>query len=349
MTQLVLLMPSFRLTEIKDANHSFPDRLLDWWDQHGRKSLPWKTLGTAYGFWIAEVMLQQTQVTTVKPYFSQFLTRFPDLSTLAAASQDDVLALWSGLGYYSRARNLHRAANICMQEHHGQLPDDPILLEALPGIGHSTANAIVSQSTDRVLAILDGNVKRVLARHAGVSGWPGQAKIAKQLWALAEQRLPAERGADYTQASMDLGALLCTRTKPACIECPIQADCFALHNDQVDQLPSKKPKTKKTEQTIDMLLVSNESGQVLLQRRPPAGIWGGLWCLPEGKPDQAADHLPVIAHELTHRSLLIKPWLTNQKSMHQIADSDASQWYTIEQSLALGLPQPIRKLLQELK
>lgn len=331
----------------------FAERLLAWWDQHGRKTLPWQQLGSAYGFWIAEVMLQQTQVSTVIPYFQKFLQRFPSLPSLAQASVDDVLAHWSGLGYYSRARNLHKTALICQREHAGQLPAEPAQLHALPGIGLSTANAIISQSSDRVLPILDGNVKRVLARHAGVAGWPGQTKVARQLWAIAARRLPDRRGAAYTQASMDLGALVCTRSRPDCQNCPANDDCHALRHDQISLLPGKKPKLNKTEQAIDMLLIRDARQRVLLQRRPPAGIWGGLWSLPEQQPEQqlekSARKMPLIRHELTHRSLLITPWSMQRTDPSTINEAAQQQWFTIKQALAVGLPQPVRKLLEELE
>ncbi len=311
-------------------------------------------MDSIYGFWVAEVMLQQTQVTTVIPYFHQFMQHFPDLPSLAMAEQDEVLAHWSGLGYYSRARNLHKAAKICMQQYAGKLPDDPEQLERLPGIGRSTANAIVSQSTNRVLAILDGNVKRVLARHAGVHGWPGQSKVSQQLWQVAERHLPKQRGADYTQASMDLGALLCSRSKPGCTDCPVSSDCYALANDQVAELPGKKPKKAKHQQSIIMLMRTDRNGKILLQRRPPTGIWGGLWSLPEVEPgdvsanDPSIKKLPSIRHELTHRSLFITPWLTDAMPVAEVAQGDHQHWFTIKEALSLGLPQPVRKLIEEL-
>lgn len=329
----------------------FAERLLNWWDMHGRKSLPWQQRGNAYAFWIAEVMLQQTQVATVIPYFERFMASFHDLPSLADADQDAVLAHWSGLGYYSRARNLHRAAQLCIKQHGGHLPDEPGELEALPGIGRSTANAIISQSTDRVLPILDGNVKRLLARHAGVRGWPGQSKIASALWELAEQRLPDRRGADYTQAAMDLGALLCTRSKPDCAACPVSADCYALRHDCISELPGKKPKTDKRSVTLHVQVRRDAAKKILLVRRPPAGIWGGLWCLPEGRPGshEKARRQTVLKHELTHRSLSIIPWAANGADISEVSESDGRQWFTIEQALSLGLPQPIRKMIEELE
>ncbi len=344
------MLPALSTPSCRLSNTSFARRLLVWWEQHGRQQLPWQLVGTAYGFWVAEVMLQQTQVTTVIPYFHKFMRSFPELPVLARAHPDEVLAHWSGLGYYSRARNLHKAANICVEQYNGQLPDNPEQLEALPGIGRSTANAIISQSADAILPILDGNVKRVLTRHAGIYGWPGQSKVARQLWELAEQRLPDSDGANYTQASMDLGAMLCTRTRPKCGQCPVSADCFALHNDQLGELPGKKPKLNRPEQPLDVLIIRDTENRLLLQRRPPAGIWGGLWCLPEGRPDDPAnaEAWPAVRHELTHRSMLITAWLMHDTGQPGVGDTQQQQWFTINQALALGLPQPMRRLIERL-
>ncbi|HET6591987.1 MAG TPA: A/G-specific adenine glycosylase, partial [Xanthomonadales bacterium] len=261
---------------------AFADRLLAWWDVHGRHDLPWQHPRTPYRVWISEIMLQQTQVGTVIPYFERWMRDFPDLAALAAASLDDVLSHWSGLGYYARARNLHRAAIQCVREHGADLPPGAEALSALPGIGLSTANAIVSLSTDAPKPVLDGNVRRVLARHSAIAGWTGQAAVQKRLWAEAEARLPTDRGADYTQAVMDLGATLCTRSKPGCEQCPVRTDCRGLAAGKVSQLPSAKPATRVSDRTLDMLILRDERGRVLLEKRPPAGIWGGLWCLPEG-------------------------------------------------------------------
>ncbi len=296
----------------------FADRILAWWDRHGRHDLPWQHPRSPYRVWVSEIMLQQTQVATVIPYFERFVRRFPDLAALADAPLDDVLAHWSGLGYYARARNLHRAARACMAQHGGTVPASAAELEALPGIGASTANAIISQAHDRPLAILDGNVRRVLARHAAVEGWPGQRAVHDRLWAEAESRLPAARGADYTQAIMDLGATLCTRSRPACEACPVSRDCVALARQQVDRLPSPRPGLKVREKNLFVLIQQRDDGAVLLVQRPPAGIWGGLWSLPEadslealadrfGLDARSLSTLPSFGHRLTHRKLTIHP------------------------------------------
>ncbi|NBB92056.1 MAG: A/G-specific adenine glycosylase, partial [Gammaproteobacteria bacterium] len=259
----------------------FAQRLLAWWEQHGRHDLPWQQERSPYRVWVAEIMLQQTQVGTVIPYFERFMGRFPDLPSLAHAPIDDVLAHWSGLGYYARARNLHAAAVRCLEEHGGDLPPDAESLERLPGIGRSTANAIVAQAQDRRAPILDGNVKRVLARHAGVEGWPGRSAVLRSLWQEAEALTPQDRARDYTQAIMDLGATLCTPRRPACERCPVDEDCFARRADRVEELPAPKPKRSRPLRDATLVIIENDRGELLLQRRPPSGIWGGLWSLPE--------------------------------------------------------------------
>jgi A/G-specific adenine glycosylase len=304
-------------------------------------------------------MLQQTQVATVVPYFEHWMRDFPDVATLAAASLDDVLAHWSGLGYYARARNLHRAAVQCMREHGGDLPREQQALNALPGIGLSTANAIVSQATDQPAAVLDGNVRRVLARHAAVTGWPGRATVQKQLWAEAAARLPAERGADYTQAIMDLGATVCRRAKAACGQCPVSADCRALQAGIVEDLPTHKPLGKVSNRTLHMLILRDEQGRVLLEKRPPAGIWGGLWCLPEG--EQLADiearlgtaairpaALPVFEHRLSHVRMSIRPVLADATEARQVQCAASRDWFERAQLPQLGLPRPVTDLLNRL-
>ncbi len=297
---------------------SFSRDLLTWWDKHGRKDLPWQHPRTAYRVWVAEIMLQQTQVKTVTPYFERFVEYFPDLQALAAAPVDDVLALWSGLGYYARGRNLHKAAVICVQEYAGELPETPGLLATLPGIGPSTANAIFSQAHDTPAAVLDGNVKRVLARYFAVDGWPGKPGVQKQLSEKAEQLLPVKRGADYTQAIMDLGATLCTRSKPRCHQCPVAGSCKALQEDAVKNYPAPRPRIRTGRKSFQMLILTDAKGRVLLERRPPAGIWGGLWCLPaddDGVPlmerlglaELGLSKLPVLRHQLTHMRMEIQP------------------------------------------
>ncbi|MCW8871747.1 MAG: A/G-specific adenine glycosylase [Xanthomonadales bacterium] len=337
----------------------FAQRLLAWWDQHGRHDLPWQHPRTPYRVWVSEIMLQQTQVGTVIPYFERWMRDFPDVPSLAAAPLDDVLSHWSGLGYYARARNLHSAAIQCMEEHGGNLPRGAEALSALPGIGLSTANAIVSQSTDLPAAVLDGNVRRVLARHAAVEGWTGQATVQKRLWMEAENRLPAERGADYTQAAMDLGAMLCTRSKPGCGHCPVRADCQARLRGLVGQLPTPKPATKVSDKTVHMLILRDSEGRVLLERRPPAGVWGGLWCLPDGDSIEAierrlgsavtqASPLPGLEHRLSHIRMTICPALADAVKPTQVQCPASRGWFERRQLPQLGLPKPVTDLLNRL-
>jgi len=339
------------------ADRSFAGRLLAWWETHGRHDLPWQHPRSPYRVWVSEIMLQQTQVATVIPYFERWMDAFPDVATLAAAPSDAVLAHWSGLGYYARARNLHRAAQICVARHGGELPTDAESLCALPGIGLSTANAIVSQATGRPAAVLDGNVRRVLARHAAVAGWSGASAVQQRLWREAESRLPADRGADYSQAIMDLGALVCTRTAPACDACPVAADCAALAQGRVGELPSPKPPTRVSDQTLHLLLLGDGQGRLLLEKRPPAGIWGGLWCLPDG-PDLAsiarrlgfelhrARPLPALEHRLSHRRMTIRPAIADGASATQVQCSATRGWFDPAQRAQLGLPRPVDLLLQ---
>jgi A/G-specific adenine glycosylase len=338
---------------------AFAQRLLAWWDVHGRHDLPWQHPRTPYRVWISEIMLQQTQVGTVIPYFEHWMRDFPDVSALAAASLDDVLAHWSGLGYYARARNLHRAAIRCMKEHGGDLPRSAKALSALPGIGLSTANAIVSQSTDKPAAVLDGNVRRVLSRHALIEGWSGKAAVQKQLWAEAEARLPPARGADYTQGIMDLGATLCTRSNPACGRCPVKGDCQALLADLVGQLPTSRPASKVSDMKLSMLILCDNEGRVLLERRPPAGIWGGLWCLPDGENLAQIEArlglaavqttaLPVVEHRLSHVRMSIQPLLADAMEARQVQCPASRGWFEPGQWPRLGLPKPVTELLNRL-
>jgi A/G-specific adenine glycosylase len=304
-------------------------------------------------------MLQQTQVTTVIPYFENWMAAFPDIRALANAPLDDILAHWAGLGYYARARNLHRAAQLCTQHHRGDLPLQAEQLCALPGIGLSTANAIISQSTDRPAAVLDGNVRRVLARHAVVEGWSGKAAVRKRLWAEAESRLPASRGADYTQAVMDLGATVCTRSSPTCNDCPVSSDCEALLQSKVDELPTPKPATKVAEQTVHMLVLLDGEDRVLLEKRPPAGVWGGLWCLPAGPSKSELETglgiscghtraLPAFEHRLSHIKMSITPFLLTEVSSTQVKCSANLGWFGKDEQASLGLPKPVTDLLTKL-
>jgi A/G-specific adenine glycosylase len=334
----------------------FSERLLAWWDENGRQDLPWQHPRTPYRVWISEIMLQQTQVATVIPYFERWMEQFPDISSLATAPLDGVLSLWSGLGYYARARNLHRSAVLCMEEHSGRLPASAQELSALPGIGLSTANAIVSQSSDQPAAVLDGNVRRTLARHLALEGWTGKASVQKNLWEVAEARLPNERGADYTQAIMDLGALVCTRSGPDCDACPVSEDCKAHHLGQVDSYPWRKPPTKVSEKTIHMLILRDATGRVLLEKRPPTGIWGGLWSFPEGGSIESVEQklglqgtsvtrLPEFEHRLSHVQMLIHPSLATVTEGRQVKCSQQQMWFDPADRLGLGIPKPVSELL----
>lgn len=342
---------------------SFASRLLAWFDTSGRHDLPWQHPRTPYRVWLAEIMLQQTQVKTATPYFERFIAVFPNLSALANASLDEVLAQWSGLGYYARARNLHASARLCVELHGGDLPRDYDALVALPGIGRSTAGAILAQAWGDRFAILDGNVKRVLTRYHGIAGWPNMSAVENQLWTLAREHLPSERMADYTQAQMDFGATLCTRQNPACMLCVLQEDCVALRDGRVEELPTSRPGKSLPERSALMLLAENIHGEVLLQRRPPVGIWASLWSLPEAEGHEQArmwfsthlhgdyDHaepLAEILHSFSHYRLRMQPlhWraLTAQE---RVRDNDDLRWVARGDLPALGLPAPIRKLLRK--
>jgi A/G-specific adenine glycosylase len=341
---------------------TFASRLLAWFDDHGRHDLPWQQPRTPYRVWLSEVMLQQTQVSVVVPYFQRFVSALPDIRSLADASADEVHALWSGLGYYARARNLHAAARFCVAAHGGELPRDLDALMALPGIGRSTAGAILSQAWGDRFAILDGNVKRVLARHHGVDGWPGSPAVQSALWAHAVTHLPHERLADYTQAQMDLGASLCTRHEPACLLCPVRDTCIALATGRVAELPRPKPGKPLPERSKIVLLAMDHEARVLLERRPPAGIWSGLWSLPEADDDasarqwftrhllgryQTGEALAPIAHAFTHYRLQLRPmrW-SGVTASSRVQDNPELRWFSSAQLDAVGVPSPIRKLLQ---
>ncbi len=345
--------------------NDFAARLLAWFDVHGRHDLPWQRPGDPYAVWVSEIMLQQTQVATVIPYYQRFMARFPDLASLAAASEDEVLAHWSGLGYYARARNLHRAARQAVAEHGGRLPEDIDTLQTLPGIGRSTAGAILSLALGQRHAILDGNVKRVLARHHAIPGWPGQAAVARTLWSLAEALTPDERVAEYNQAMMDLGATLCTRSRPACERCPLAADCAARRQGRQADFPGRKPRRPLPERRVQMLLVRDPEGRVLLERRPAEGVWGGLWSLPELPADAdplawcrgqgyhpigTARALPSRRHTFSHFHLEILPReIRLEKAGCGVADGDRLRWYHSRELAALGLAAPVARLLREIE
>lgn len=337
----------------------FATRLLAWFDDHGRHDLPWQHPREPYRVWLSEIMLQQTQVSTVIPYFERFLQRFPTVTDLATAPVDDVLALWAGLGYYARARNLHRCAQAVSEQYGGEFPDTLDALQSLPGIGRSTAGAILSQAFGAREAILDGNVRRVLARHQAVAGWTGDAKVQQRLWQIAESLLPDARMADYSQALMDLGATVCTARKPACLLCPVSSDCTALQQGAVDHYPAPKPKRERPQRYARLLLAQNNEGALLLERRPPIGIWGSLWCPPllddaklaSGEWTQAllSDHateLEPLHHAFTHFDLELRPIRIQTTPAPVIAESDDRRWVTLSELHALGLPAPVRKLLE---
>jgi A/G-specific adenine glycosylase len=341
------------------GNDGIAPRLLRWFDRHGRHDLPWQHPRTPYRVWISEVMLQQTQVATAIPYFERFVRALPDVQALANASEDEVFALWSGLGYYARARNLHRAARACVA-HSGELPAEFDALLALPGIGRSTAGAILALSRGERFSILDGNVKRVLARHAGVRGWPGERSVDEELWALTEKNTPHRRIADYTQAIMDLGATVCTRARPRCSECPLSDDCVAFRQGLTAVLPQQRPSRILPERNTVMLILRDARRRVLLQRRGIGGVWSGLWSLPEAEDiahaaraaakfarvdASSAQRLQPFLHTFTHYRLHAQPllWL-EVHSAHAVADSD-TRWCTQTEFAQLGMPAPVRKLL----
>ncbi len=354
------------------VSDQFARRLIAWHHQHGRKTLPWQQGRTPYAVWLSEIMLQQTQVATVIPYFERFCRQFPDISTLADAPLDAVLALWSGLGYYSRARNLHKAAQIVVAEHGGDLPADFAALMALPGIGRSTAGAILAQAFQQPYSILDGNVRRVLCRYHGIEGWPGGGGVQKKLWSVAEGHTPAVAGdavVDYTQAIMDLGALICTTRGWRCGDCPVAKHCCARQQESIESLPTKKVRKKLPERAVTLVAMINEAGALLLERRPPSGIWGGLWSLPEWRPStesrQDLDHwieaefglnissykkLNDFNHTFTHFKLQISPIVlqVSRRAIDSVMEKQPLFWYKADQFSQIGLPTPIKKVVGQI-
>ena len=366
----------------------FSQRLLTWFDEHGRKTLPWQQDRTPYRVWVSEIMLQQTQVATVIPYYERFMARFPNVTDLAQAPIDDVLSLWTGLGYYARARNLHKTACLVADKYNGEFPNSVEGLASLPGIGRSTAGAILTLGHGDWAPILDGNVKRVLARYHAIEGWPGRSDVLTALWEASEAATPQERTADYTQGIMDLGATLCTKSKPECLFCPMTQDCQARMSGTQSVYPGKKPKKKiPTRETYFVICVDSQ-GQVLLERRPPSGIWGGLWSFPEanslntvtdkpthtdtGRREESANVdavsvtswldeqglasiqsrtiLPSFSHTFSHFRLEITPVVCIvQNNVSRIADSEGHAWFTIPRALTLGLPAPVVRILQSLE
>jgi A/G-specific adenine glycosylase len=343
---------------------SFSARLLAWFRECGRHDLPWQRDVNPYRVWVSEIMLQQTQVATVIPYYERFMHRFPDVAALAAAKQDDVLALWSGLGYYARGRNLHRAARIVAEQHGGELPQTHDALVELPGIGRSTGAAILALSHGQRLPILDGNVKRVLARYHAIREWSGETQAQRSLWQHAENHTPLTDTAAYTQAIMDLGATLCTRAKPRCGECPVAGDCAALAAGLQDSLPTPRPKRNRSAREVTALVIRNADGLIMLERRPEQGIWGGLYSFPElptgddraawcrthlGADVASARELEPVAHAFTHFDLRLHPVeLSLADAPDTIMDCDRWLWYNAAQPLPGGVPAPIGKILRSL-
>ncbi|HEV3179757.1 MAG TPA: A/G-specific adenine glycosylase [Steroidobacteraceae bacterium] len=336
--------------------------LLDWYDREGRHDLPWQQQRTPYRVWVSEIMLQQTQVATVIAYYERFIQRFPDARALAAASIDEVLHLWSGLGYYARARNLHRAAVRICAEYAGELPTGFADIAALPGIGRSTAGAILALARDERLPILDGNARRVLARYFGVAGASADRSEEQRLWALSERCTPPERVADYTQAIMDLGATVCVRRRPLCAKCPLAGGCVARRTGRQHELPAPRRALVRSTRRVFMVVALEESGGVLLERRPESGIWGGLWCLPEFTTASAAaafirntlgtalapQPLAGLEHTFTHFDLTITPLLVRCPAPAGVCEEGSGLWYNIREPPRIGLPAPITALLSRL-
>ena len=346
---------------------AFQTAVLDWYDQHGRKDLPWQQDISPYRVWVSEIMLQQTQVSTVIPYFERFMATFPDVQALAAADTDAVLHHWTGLGYYARARNLHKAARQVVSDHNGVFPEDVTRLSELPGIGRSTAGAIASISMGLRAPILDGNVKRVLARFHAVAGYPGKTAVARELWTLAERYTPDTRVRDYTQVMMDLGATVCTRSRPACDRCPLAGHCQAHALGRETEFPGRKPRKALPERHTRMLLVEDADGRLLLEQRPPSGLWGGLWSPPqvdvsEDGADTTADWLaerglePVqrqqwdsFRHTFSHFHLHITPEHIRVRAGAggQVAEASGQVWLAAGEAPSLGLAAPVARLLAQ--
>ncbi|HCP56157.1 MAG: adenine DNA glycosylase [Pseudomonadaceae bacterium] len=338
----------------------FSQAVLDWYDSHGRKDLPWQQAITPYRVWVSEIMLQQTQVSTVLGYFDRFMSALPTVQALAAAPEDEVLHLWTGLGYYTRARNLQKTAQIIVSQHGGEFPRSVEALTELPGIGRSTAGAIASLSMEIRAPILDGNVKRVLARYVAQEGYPGDPKVAKQLWDVAERFTPERRVNNYTQAMMDLGATLCTRSKPSCLLCPLKNGCQAHLLGLEIRYPIPKPRKELPQKRALMPILANREHAILLYRRPASGLWGGLWSLPELNDLQAlepfANHhalelgerkpLAELIHTFSHFQLTIEPWLVDVTAApSNVAEADWL-WYNLATPPRLGLAAPVKKLLK---
>jgi A/G-specific adenine glycosylase len=340
----------------------FAPALLEWFATSGRKDLPWQRDPTPYRVWVSEIMLQQTQVGTAIPYYEAFVQRFPDIGALAAARLDEVLHLWSGLGYYARARNLQRAARVVVEKHGGEFPREFDEVLALPGIGRSTAGAILALSRNERRAILDGNVKRVLTRYFGIKGYPGDPAVQRRLWDLSEACTPKARIAEYTQAVMDLGATVCTRSRPACLLCPVNTDCVARAHNLQDQLPVPRPRTVRPRREAWIIVAMRGEHTVLLERRPPTGIWGGLWGLPEFPTRAHAEqwcreqltgagssrYADPLEHAFSHFDYRMQPMVVHCRGKAAaLRDDDRYRWYDARRPARVGLPKPITTLIAQ--
>ena len=339
---------------------SFSKTLIHWHKKYGRHDLPWQREPDPYHVWLSEIMLQQTQVATVIPYYNRFLEKFPTIESLANADIDDVLSHWAGLGYYARGRNLHCAAKMICDNFDGDLPADKEKLLTLPGIGRSTSGAIMALAFKQHYAILDGNVKRVLCRFYAVNGWPGESAVEKQLWQLAEGLTPEKNVARYTQAIMDLGATICTRTKPQCNICPVSQGCLARKQESQQKYPNSRPKKTIPLRETVFLLLENKKGEILFEKRPATGIWGGLWCFPECLPDDDIEEwllaktgfsgsiiqkLSIIKHRLTHFHMEILPVHLKVKQCNNVKEVSGQQWCSSGDALKFGVPTPVKNLL----
>ena len=356
MLQFLKIKKEFALND-----NDFSQRIIQWQLQYGRKTLPWQLDKSLYKTWISEVMLQQTQVATVIPYFKKFMRSFPTVTYLANAPLDEVLHHWTGLGYYARARNLHKAAQFIRDHYQGEFPQQFQQVIDLPGIGRSTAGAILSLTLDKHFAILDGNVKRVLTRHQAIEGWTGEKRIENRLWELAESVTPDKQTAIFNQAMMDMGAMLCTRSKPKCSECPINQDCLALKDDLVKSFPTPKAKKKIPVKHAFMLVILQKGQLIQLKQRPPSGIWGGLWCFPEfaslalceqqvqneGIESYKQTLLPKFRHTFSHFHFEISPVLIEVEEIKysQIMEETGSLWYNLEYPPKVGLAAATKKIL----
>jgi len=347
----------------KELSKDFSTLLLNWFEQYGRKDLPWQVNPTPYRVWLSEIMLQQTQVKTVIPYYLQFTSNFPEIDKLAQAPIDEVLHLWTGLGYYARARNLHKTAQIIVDQLHGEFPDNMEDMTNLPGIGRSTAGAIMSLGMGKSTPILDGNCKRVYCRYAVVDGISSSTKVQKKLWTIAEDLTPIEKTSKYNQAIMDLGATLCLRSNPKCNICPVEPICLAKKNNTVHLYPEKKITKKIPQKSAIFLILRNPNNEVLLQQRPPAGIWGGLWCFPQY---EKKEHMLNWLEDNTHQFKIVKDWPEQThtfshyklaytpievmmiEEQHKIAENQQNLWYKTEKSLQLGFATPIKNILKQL-